>query len=114
MYRVRRLWRHFKYRLLKLFFPESKLRKIIDIDRLDFEDATKLTLVSATKWIDEKENEFFFGKTGELYNLQYGLQYELARQMAEGLAKHVKVMKIYDLDREMYQCIGEIVIAERK
>lgn len=113
-YRLRKAWRHFKYRLLELFFGKVGLKKLIDIDRLDFEDAVKLTSIRSDKWLTKEEHEFFNSKDGEKYNLKYGLQYALARDMAEILAKHVDVMEVFDTDENKYLCVGEITLIERK
>lgn len=113
-YRIRRIWRHFKYKLLEIFFGKADLRKLIDIDRLDFEDAVSLTRIRSDKWLTKEEHEFFYSKDGEKYNLKYGLQYALAREMAETLAKHVDVMEIFDIDEDKYLCVGEITLIERK
>ena len=108
-YKVRRWWRHFKYGLLGLFFSKPQLRKLIDIDRLDFEDAVKLTQINAEKWLTKEEHEYFGKK-----HLKYGLQYALARQMAETIANHVDIMEVFDIDEDKYLCIGSITLAERK
>lgn len=109
-YRVRRFWRHFKYKLLELFFGKPQLKRLIDIDRLDFEDAIKLTKLNEEKWLSKDEMEWF----RKDHERKYGLQYSLARQMADTLAKHIELTEVYDLDKEQYLCIGSVVLAERK
>lgn len=109
-YKIRRAWRHFKYWLLERFFGKVELRKLIDIDRLDFEDAVKLTQINEEKWLTKDEMTWF----EEIQGREYGLQYDLARQMAGTIASHVEVSKIYDLDAEKYLCVGSITICERK
>ena len=109
-YKTRRAWRHFKYKLLELCFGKPQLKKLLDIDRLDFEDAVKLTQINTEMWLAKDKLEWF--KKNE--KRRYGLQYTLARQMAETLAKHIEVSEVYDLDREKYLCVGSLVLADRK
>ena len=109
-YKARRKWRHFKYKILELFFGKQELRKFLDIGKLDFEDAVKLTGINSSMYLTIKEHDYFTrGK-----DVKYGLQYELARQMAETLASHVKVSEILDTDTKTYTVMGSIVLAERK
>lgn len=114
MYRVRRMWRHFKYRLLELFFGKPELKRLIDLDRLDFEDAVRITRLQEEKWLTPKEYEYFFGDDAKKFNLKYGLQYDLARQMAATLAKHIEVSSIYDTDERKYLCVGTLNTVELK
>lgn len=109
-YKWRKRWRHFKYRILRLLFPERDLKRILDIDRLDFEDSVKLTQIKAEKWLTVEEYNFF--KKAD--RNKYGLEYELARQMADALAKHVEVSEIFDIDEEKYLCVGNITLIEKK
>lgn len=109
-YKIRRFWRHFKYWLLELFFDKPQLKRLIDIDRLDFEDAVKLTRLNEEKWISKDEMEWFRADQTR----KYGLQYSLARQMADTLAKHIELTEVYDVDKDQYVCIGSVVVAERR
>jgi hypothetical protein len=109
-YKTRRTWRHFKYKILEVFFGKQELRKFLDIDRLDFEDAVKLTGIQSEMTLTVQEHDYFTrGK-----DIKYGLQYQLARQMADTLANHVKVSEIMDIDTKTYTVIGSVVLAERK
>ena len=109
-YKIRKRWRHFKYRLLRLFFPERDLNRILDINKLDFVDAVQLIQIKAEKWLTVEEYNFF--KKAD--RNKYGLEYELARQMADVLAKYVEVSEIFDMDEEKYLTVGAITLAKRR
>lgn len=109
-YKTRRMWRHLKYKLLELFFGKPELSRLIDLDKLDFEDAVILKDINTERWLTKKEYDYF----NEKEPMKYGLQYALARQMAETLASHVKVSELWDMDKERYLCIGTVTIVEKK
>ena len=99
-----------KYRILRLFFPERDLNRILDINRLDFEDSAKIIRIKAQKMLSVEEYNFF--RVAE--DNEYGLKYELARQMTDILKNHIKVSEVFDIDMEQYICLGEIDLVELK
>ena len=109
-YRARRKWRHFKYKLLEVFFGKRELRKFLDIDKLDFIDAVKLTAINSTMTLTPREHDYFTKDA----DVKYGIKYALARRMAETLARHMEVSEIMDIDNQNYIVMGTITLAERK
>lgn len=109
-YKIRKRWRHIKYKMLRVFYPEAELRRMIDIDMVDFKDAVKLTVVKSQRVLSQEEYDYF----NKSDNLKYGLKYELARQMADVLVNHIDVYEIFDLDEDKHICTGEITIIKKK
>ena len=115
MYKIKRAWRHFKYRLLEIFFGKPELRRLIDLDRLDFEDAVKITKIQEEKWLTPEEYAFVYGDDAKKFkSLEYGLQYDIARRMADRIAKHIDIATVYDTDEQKYLCVGELFTIEKK
>ena len=107
MIKLRKAWRHFKYRLLEICFGKEGLRKVVDIERLDFADATILTKVQVEMSLTDEEHDYFDGRR-EL------LKYAMADKMVEKLMKHVELCHLYDTDVEKHKWWGEVVLVRKK
>ncbi len=112
-YKARRSWRHFKYWLLERFFGKPDLKKLIDLEHLDFKDATKITRLQVSRDMTKEQHDYYF-KDNTQFNVEYGLRYDMARELIGSVAKHLKLAVIYDTDIEKYICYGELHTIEKK
>lgn len=112
-YRKRRAWRHFKYWLLERFFGKPDLKKLIDLEQLDFQDATKITRLQVQRDMTQEQHDYYF-KDDTKFNLEYGLRYDMARDLISQVAKRLQLVVVYDTDIEKYICYGELHTIEKK
>lgn len=106
-YKQRRAWRHFKYWLLERFFSKPDLKKLIDLDQLDFQDATILTKLQVEMSMTDEEHDYFTDRSEFL-------KFVMAEKMVAKLTNHVELCHLYDLDDECHKWWGEVVLVRKK